>query len=129
KIVSDLSELAGKGKILVVDDEKNLRILLRDLLSKYGYDCIEAENGLEAVRAVKREETDLVILDLIMPVCDGIEAFSRIRELSPEKRILICSGFNKDKEIRNMLAQGGVDFIQKPFTERAILTKIKTLLK
>ena len=90
--------LAGSETILIVDDEELIRDLACEILNPYGYRAIPAKDGQEAVSIYESSspKIDLVLMDIIMPVMDGIKAAERIRELDANARILICSGYNSN---------------------------------
>jgi two-component system cell cycle sensor histidine kinase/response regulator CckA len=120
----------GKGTILIVDDEEYIRSILQTLLEKLGYRVISAVNGKEAleVYAHHQEIIDLVILDLIMPVMNGKEAFDRLRQMNEKVKVLISSGHSTGEDAGFPLQQGLHGFIQKPFTMNSISDKVQSLL-
>jgi two-component system cell cycle sensor histidine kinase/response regulator CckA len=107
----------GRGRILLVDDELLIRRTGSRLLTKLGYDVLLAPSGAAALTIYQREKESLslVILDLIMPEMDGTETFDKIREINPEARILISSGYEKNEKVEDLLANGAVGFLQKPY--------------
>ena len=118
-------------KILIVDDEEHIRELLKYNLEKSGYDCIIAENGLEALKIVKDQRPRLVLLDLTLPKMDGYEVCKEIRkddEISWTPIIILSA---KDEESDKVMGLniGADDYITKPFSVREILTRIKVLLR
>lgn len=108
----------GKGTILAIDDEDAVRLILDAILTQLGYTVLLASSGSEAVELFRnnKESIDLVILDMIMPKMNGTETFTKLRELSAEVKVLICSGFCNDGEIAKLKKQGIIGFIRKPFT-------------
>jgi CheY-like chemotaxis protein len=111
------TSVSGGGKILVVDDEEALCSLLKELLGVFGYDVETAGDGVEALEVFSTMDPkpDLVILDMIMPRMDGEECFKRLRQLDPSLRILLSSGFSQDVTMEELLGQGAVGLIQKPY--------------
>ncbi len=83
-----------KKKILVVDDEKNIRFLLKEEMTDEGYDVITAENGAKALEKIKEEKPDLVTLDIKMPGEDGLSVLRRIRETDYDLPVIICSAYS-----------------------------------
>jgi DNA-binding response OmpR family regulator len=81
-------------KILVVDDEKNIRLLLKEELQDEGYDVIMAENGAAALEMIQKEEPDLVTLDIKMPGEDGLSILRKIREIEYDLPVIICSAYS-----------------------------------
>lgn len=107
----------GSGTILLVDDEEIIQTTGSLLLNQFGYDVLLAANGEEAVRIYEksRDQIDLVILDMIMPVMDGRQAFQKIKGLNPDAKIIFSSGFARDLNMTAMLKEGLAAFISKPF--------------
>jgi signal transduction histidine kinase/CheY-like chemotaxis protein len=107
----------GQGTILLVDDEEMIRAMGRRLLERLSYTVFEAEDGRAALELFqrRREEIDLVILDLVMPVMDGEETFSALRELDSELPVLLVSGFGRQGAAAELISRGARGFVQKPF--------------
>ncbi|MDD2856396.1 MAG: transporter substrate-binding domain-containing protein, partial [Desulfuromonadaceae bacterium] len=118
----DEQVILGSGGVLLVDDEELLRDIGSELLKSLGYKVYLAENGLKALEvfAAHRGEISIVMLDMIMPVMGGQEAFIRLRELDPTLRILFCSGFNADWSKEELLKLGSNGFIQKPYNRNEL---------
>lgn len=81
-------------KILIVDDEKNIRFLLKEELTDEGYDVILAESGSVALEMIRKEKPDLVTLDIKMPGEDGLSVLRRIREIEYDLPVIICSAYS-----------------------------------
>ncbi|MGM0419287.1 MAG: PAS domain-containing hybrid sensor histidine kinase/response regulator, partial [Thermodesulfobacteriota bacterium] len=107
----------GKGTILLIDDEKIIRNVGKNLLESFGYNVYLAENGKKGIELFEQIDSgiDLVILDMIMPEMNGKECFARLRSIDPGVKILMASGFSRDEDIKNLKEQGLSDFIRKPF--------------
>ncbi len=120
----------GKGRILVVDDEEFMRSLIKEALEGAGYEVTTAEDGEEAV-AVYRTQTDsidLVILDMIMPKMGGREAFRIMREINPDVRVLLSSGYSEQGAAREVIDQGVAGFLQKPYKSYDLQKKVRETL-
>jgi two-component system OmpR family response regulator len=103
------------GKILVVDDEPEVREVFLEFLTDRGYDIVPAGSGLEALVAFQTHKPDLVLLDVEMPGMDGVETLRRILALDPFVQVIMVTG-NADPSITSaLLAIGAVDYILKPF--------------
>ena len=103
------------GKVLVVDDELEVQHFLRDFLSLRGYEVVLASTGLDALTALEGEKPDLVLLDVAMPVMDGLETLNRIVAVDPVVRVIMITA-NADISLTSkLLALGAVDYIPKPF--------------
>ncbi len=121
----------SKYKILIVDDEKDVREILNYNISKAGYKVYTAENGEEALKVIKKKKPDLVILDVMMPVMDGYQTCTEIRKLPDNKQTIIVflSARNEDYYQIIGFEAGGDDYITKPINPKVLLSKIKALLK
>ena len=103
------------ASILICDDSILARKSMSGILNSLGFSNIrEVSNGQAAVDAVKDEPTDIVFLDIIMPVKDGISATKEIKEISPNTSVIICSSVGTQKHLREAIKAGAKDFIQKP---------------
>ena len=103
------------GKILVVDDDPEVRMATRDFLSSKGYEVVVAEGGLEALRLIDAGPPDVVLLDVAMPGMDGMEALKRIVATHPAMPVIMVTA-NADIEITSKVLQlGAADYVPKPF--------------
>ncbi len=114
--------------VLVVDDEPQIRRVLRATLSSSGYDVIEAKNGQEAVEMVIREQPALILMDVNMPVMSGLEACSKIR-LSFPGPIIMVTVRNSERDKILALDSGADDYVVKPFTIGELLARIRAALR
>ena len=114
--------------ILVVDDEPQIRRVLRSTLSSSGYDVIEAKDGQEAVEMVIRERPSLILMDVNMPVMNGLEASSKIR-LSFDGPIIMVTVRNSEHDKILALDSGADDYVVKPFTMGELLARIRAALR
>ncbi|MCF8049928.1 MAG: PAS domain S-box protein [Desulfobacterales bacterium] len=121
----------GNETILLVDDEEIVLESGRELLQKLGYKVITAENGQQALDAFRRKKglVDLVILDMIMPAMSGGEVFDQLRQIDPEIKVLLSSGYSIDGEAAEILDRGCNGFIQKPFRVEPFSLKIREILE
>lgn len=121
----------GTGTILVIDDEKLIRLTASGLLNSMGYEVILAENGLEGVTLFKEnaQQIDLIILDMIMPIMGGREAFVKLRNIRPDIPIIISSGFAKDEDMLELRKHGINGFLSKPFRKYELAEMLHQVLK
>ncbi len=117
-----------KIRILVADDEKEIRNILRIMLTKKGYGVVEASGGIEAVEAVRNDAVDLVLMDIMMPRMNGIEAVSKIREFSTVP-VLFLTAKSLDSDKESAYAGGGDDYLTKPFSSTELMLKVESLLR
>jgi two-component system, OmpR family, response regulator len=122
-------ENAATTKILVVDDEDNIRFLLRTALSHAGYEVVEAYDGKGAVAAVVKHEPDLVLLDVMMPDFDGFEVLRRIRTNGIETPVIFLTARDGLDDQVSGLTNGADDYIVKPFRLEAVLARVQVQLR
>lgn len=130
KLIKHQMSMTGSGRILLVDDEQVIQETGTYLLKDMGYDVIIAQNGAEAVEIFKKEQKNivLVMMDMIMPIMNGREAFLKIREIDPQAKVVISSGFIKNENLNEMLQQGLMGFIQKPFQTKKLSQLLTDIL-
>lgn len=117
-------------KILVIDDDAVIRMVLRNLLKSRGFEFFEATNGVEGVAQFKRENPDLVITDMLMPNKEGLETIMEIRAHRPSVKIIAMSGGGNTQNMSflEMAKKVGADaVVAKPFGPQDILTHIKNM--
>lgn len=114
----NLTNYQGKGEsILVVDDEKQQRLICEKILTNLGYQVHTAASGEEAVEFMQGHSIDLLILDMIMaPGIDGKETYSRINDLHPGQKAIIASGFSQSEAVKETIDLGAGQYIKKPYT-------------
>ncbi len=119
-------------KVLIIEDDKFLRELISQKLSKEGYDVIEAIDGEDGVKKIKESKPDLVLLDLILPGIDGFEVLKRAKEdaVSAAVPIIILSNLGQKEDVERGFKLGAVDFLIKAhFTPGEIIEKVKNTIK
>lgn len=119
------------GKILVVDDEANIRQLVRFNLEKEGYAVLEAADGLAALDLARQEKPDLIVLDLMLPGKDGLEVCRLLKAQAATAGIAIIMLTAKAEEIDTILGleMGADDYITKPFSPRELTARVKAVLR
>ncbi|HSH36601.1 response regulator [Schnuerera sp.] len=118
----------AKG-ILVVDDASFMRMMIKDILTKNGFEVIgEAENGLNAVEKYKELNPELVIMDITMPEMDGIQAVKEIKSIDPNAKIIMCSAMGQQAMVIEAIQAGAKDFIVKPFQHERVIEAVKKAL-
>ena len=115
-------------KILVVDDEADIRKIVRLLLQKKGFSVVEAANGQIAVDTVREQTIDLVIMDIMMPKMSGVEATAEIRKFSTAP-ILFLTAKSLDSDKEKAYTSGGDDYLVKPFSASELLLRVESLLR
>ena len=107
--------MSAPWRTVVVDDHDQVRTVIVELVTRDpDFDVVgEAVNGEDAIAVASREQPDIVLLDLSMPVMDGLQALPRILAVVPECRVIVLSGFGTDETVRAAMSQGAVAFVQK----------------
>ncbi|GAH46406.1 unnamed protein product, partial [marine sediment metagenome] len=122
--------IEGRGTILFVDDEAVILDMGVKVLKRLGYTVLEAKGGREAVEIykAKKDAIDLVILDMIMPKMGGGEAYDRMKEINPNVKVLLSSGYGIESLAKEILKRGCDAFIQKPFGMQDLSVRIREIL-
>lgn len=112
-------------KVILVDDLSFMRDAIRQILEKSNMDVLgEAENGIEAVKMYMELEPDIVLMDITMPVMDGLESLERIKQYDPGAKVIMCSALGQQKYLIKAIQLGARDFILKPFLPERIISAI-----
>ena len=118
----------AKQRILLVDDDPGIMVAVKQSLMIHGYEMTTATDGLEALAAFDRELPELVLLDLVMPHCSGLEVCQRIREYSAIP-IIILSVKGSEADIVSVLDLGADDYLVKPFRLAELLARVRAVLR
>lgn len=115
-------------RVLIVDDEEDMRHLVEMYLLNSGYFCLQASNGMEAIQMIKNEQIDVVLLDIMMPQQDGFEVCQTIREYSDVPIIFVSAKGEEWDKVKG-LKLGGDDYVVKPFSPGELMARIEALLR
>ncbi len=118
----------AKEHILLVDDDPGIMAAVKHSLSTYGYKMMTATDGVEALAAFEREQPDLILLDLVMPRCDGLEVCQHIREHSTTP-IIVLSIKGSEADIVSVLDLGADDYLVKPFRLAELLARVRAVMR
>ena len=116
--------------VLLVDDEKPILDLGKEILNHYGFETITAEDGEKAIEIFTGEKTEisLVIMDLNMPGMNGYQCFEKLLEIEPETKIILVSGYCSTGEVQDLLEKGASGFLAKPFRFEELIEKLEEVL-
>lgn len=117
-----------KQTILIVEDERKVLDLLIRILSSEGYRTMKAENGHEALYIASRNIPDLVILDLMLPDCNGIQVLDRLKAVNETIQVIILTAYGSKDAVRSAMEIGAFDFFTKPFDFDDLCTSIREAL-
>jgi two-component system KDP operon response regulator KdpE len=118
----------AKQRILLVDDDPGIMVAVKQALSAHGYQMTTATDGIAALDSFEREPPELILLDLVMPVCSGLEVCRRIREYSSTP-IIILSVKGSEADIVSVLDLGADDYLVKPFRLAELLARVRAVLR
>ena len=115
--------------ILICDDAAFMRMMIKDILTKNGYNIVgEAENGAKAVEKYAELKPDLVLMDITMPEMDGIEALKKIKAADSNASIIMCSAMGQQAMVIESIQSGAKDFIVKPFQADRVLEAVQKVV-
>lgn len=118
-----------RPKVLIVDDEDGLRAHLRTILQENGFDVAESANGAAVKQYLEANSSDVILLDLKLPDCDGLELLPLIRRLTPDAEIIILTGYATLESAVNAIKLGAYDYLQKPFDPKRLIRSIECALE
>ncbi len=118
-----------KGKLLIVEDEKSMREVLKILLEGEGYDVVTASDGLEGIACLDNDIFDLVVTDIKMPKVDGFEVLKKIKEISPDTIVIMITAFGTKDSAIEAMKLGAYDYISKPFNIDEIRLIVKKAIE
>ena len=123
------SQLLSNRLALIADDELSNRVILKVLIKKLGYDVIQAENGAQAVELFQQHRPDIVLMDVMMPILDGYEATTKIKQLAGDHFIpvIFLTAMTDEASLSRCIEVGGDDFLIKPYSHTLLSAKVKSM--
>jgi two-component system chemotaxis response regulator CheY len=119
---SDEQEADGMKNVLIVDDSRTSRRILKDILERAGYNVVyEAINGKEGVEQYRKLQPDIVTMDITMPEMDGIEALKNIKSEFPDAKVVMITAAGQKDKMMEAVKIGATEFVAKPFVEETVL--------
>lgn len=121
----------GNGLVLVVEDEPIMRKIAVKVLDNAGYDVITAEDGYEGINLFKKhhKKIKLVLLDMVLPKKPGKDVYLEIKNINPNVKVLLNTGFSKDKQVAELFQMGVKHFIEKPYSLEELAKAINKAIK
>ena len=116
--------VAERKRILIIDDEADLRFMWKEFLDDSGLDVLEADNGLKGLEIFRAEGPDMVVCDLRMPECDGLEVLSAVTSERPESPVVVIAGAGSIQDVIEALRRGAWDYLVKPVTDMEVLLHV-----
>lgn len=125
------TESKGTGLVLVVEDEPIMRKIAVKVLNEAGYEVLIAEDGRKGIELFKKHHNDikLVLLDMVLPKKSGKDVYIEMKKIKPDVKVLLNSGFRKDKRVKEVFKLGIKHFIEKPYTFDALTKAIQRAIK
>ena len=115
-------------EVLIADDSEFMRNLLREILEEDHQIVGEVENGVEAVETYKEERPDLVMMDIVMPIRDGIEATDEIKNTDPDANVIMCTSVGQEEKMKEAVKAGADGYITKPFQKPSVMEAIEDVV-
>jgi two-component system response regulator AtoC len=117
------------GKILIVDDDKDLLLLLSDIIKSEGYEVVTASDGRRALKEVRMHLPELILLDVRLPEMDGMKVLEEIKKIDKDLIVIMLTAYGQVKDAVRALKLGAFDYITKPFDDEEIVLNIKKALE
>jgi len=114
--------------VLIADDSEFMRSLLREILEEEYAIVGEAENGVEAIELYNDHDPDVVMMDIVMPIRDGIEATDEITDADPGAKVIMCTSVGQEQKMKNAIQAGAEGYITKPFQKPSVLDEIENVV-
>ena len=114
--------------VLIADDSEFMRNLLREILEEDHTIVGEVENGVEAVEVYGEETPDLVMMDIVMPIRDGIEATDEIKSANPDANVIMCTSVGQEEKMKEAVRAGADGYITKPFQKPSVMEAIEDVV-
>lgn len=123
----------GNGRVLVVDDEDNVRSVIRMILTKAGYDVVEAWDGANAMEVIRADDNplmvDVITCDIRMPKVNGLEAIEYFREQFPSTPVVVLTGYPDTLLAVSLIQKGVVDYVTKPIESAKLVAVVEQAMK
>jgi DNA-binding NtrC family response regulator len=117
-----------RGRLLVIDDEEDIREMLEFVLSRNGYDVETVDGGLAAVAMVRARHFDVAITDMRMPVMDGLETLTVLKEIEPGIEVIVVTGYASEETAAECVRRGAYGYLRKPFEVEELCALIDAAL-
>ena len=123
-----MDKLASEYKVLIVDDVPTNVMLVQAILKKEGYTLLTCDSGTKALRIANEKHPNLILLDIMMPEMDGIQALKKIKETDPNASVIMCSAMGQQAMVIESIQSGAKDFIVKPFQADRVLEAVQKVV-
>jgi two-component system, cell cycle sensor histidine kinase and response regulator CckA len=129
--VRDCMDSARKGKVLLVEDDDQVRSFIRMLLTSNGYEVLEASTGAEGLEIAERQsaDIDLLLSDMLLPELSGYDLAMKVQELRPKIKILFMTGYVEGEIVQRSMSELGATFLDKPFQPATLLARVEEAIK
>lgn len=117
-----------QGRVMVIEDDREMRLLLEDFIQEEGYEVRSTDNGSEAFRLLARDDFDLIITDVRMPGLSGLDILPGIRKLQPHSAIIVITAFGSEEVYTRAIERGADGYLEKPISLEKLRIMIKKVL-
>lgn len=118
----------SKGKVLIVDDQLGIRVLLNEVFQLEGYQTFQAANGPKAIELAKAHNPDIVLLDIKIPGMDGLEILKKLKNYNPSIQVIIMTAYSEQDLINEALENGALTYFAKPFDINEVKETVKNYI-
>lgn len=123
---NEVAEAAERGtKIMVVDDQAGIRMLLEEVFKKEGYSILTASNGNQALEIIEENNVDLVLLDMKIPGMSGLEILKKIKQVRPDLKVMVMTAYGESDIVKEALRNGAMSHFSKPFDLHELITSVE----
>ncbi len=117
-----------QGRVMVIEDDQEMRLLLEDFIQEEGYEVRSTDNGSEAFRILAKDEFDLIITDVRMPGLSGLDILPGIRKLQPHSAIIVITAFGSEEVYTRAIERGADGYLEKPISLEQLRIMIKNVI-
>jgi len=115
--------------VLIVDDSSFMRQILKNIITKIGYEIYEASEGKQAIEEYKKQKPDLVLLDIILPGITGKEILAEIKKINSKQKVIMVTAVGQQQIIDECKKLGAEEYIIKPFDDKEVVARVKKVMK
>lgn len=121
-----LSGIGRSGLVLIIDDEDQIRVIAKKMLNKIGFTVLQAEDGAQGIELYQKhmDSISFVLLDMVMPVLSGKDVYLQLKQINPDIKVILSSGFGQDDRVQDILKHENVNFLHKPYTIKELIEAI-----
>ncbi len=124
-----MEKSSGKTNILVVDDLRSISLTLGGILEDEGHNVVTAEDGYQAIEAVRKTHFDVIFMDIKMPGINGVQTFIEIKKIDPKAVVIMMTGYSVEDLVKRAVREGAYTCLHKPFDMEKVITLVAAIAK